>query len=1334
VDSLILKHKGDTLFHIRLSHNKDTLFINNGYYVGGGGGIIDTTILTTLWHFNHYATWTDNGNNKQTSKRDTVQVEFLKLPNDGLSAIDFDNYDSTTIYSDRSGNLVLSTDMYNGNYFNLSRPAPGYSGFRIAAQNKMSPITEEISGNSNFDNPFIDLSIVSKGENTSDLRFDSTGMCFYFSTPGIHRMNLMKDTLPCDTIFSKHLKLEDLSGSGTSLGLDSHNNVIKTSVGDYDSIWTEDLTLGHHWLYLRRFNDSVGIGLSQPTAKLDVNGEIKATVNSGDAINATSITGIGVYANAPDNVGVWGASYNGSGVYGSSTNSYGVYGNSYASDGVKGISITGFAGEFIGLTKMDSVIITHVKLRTGLDTIMVINHDSLYKQLLPTIPAGQIQSDWNQTNNVYLDFIKNKPNLSIYRTLGNHDSLSQLKEKSYNDLTDKPSFVSGTGPQNYLPVWLSGGISLGTSIISTTGTDITSISTYKGLHSDGFNIFMGGGGQNSIGQVGSTYLGSNNTAYGNQSFMNNTNGYMNVAIGKTSLYSNTTGIGNVAIGGQSLFNNSTGNYNIAIGYGSMMPSNGDNNTAIGKSTLMTNTTGSHNTAIGFFSMEGNETGFYNTAIGENSLGEVLYGWGNTGLGSYSLWLNFNGSDNIGIGDSAGFNETSSFNLYIGKGDSTTAPIYGKMSKNRYRINGNLLVKTIPIAGSRPNYVLSPDANNNIQKYSFPSYSAGYGLGLSGTTFYNSRYWGTQDSLKTSLSGLVLATAGKLTAITNNSSNWDSGYAYRLTGATGSAPLTLGLSGNALTGSIDTSTAKTGLANLYQLGLKANKATTITINGTGYDLSTNRSWSIAGSDTSLLKHKNDTVNTKTGFTTLYQNGLKANKSTILTINGTAYDISANRSWTIATTDTSLLKHKNDSINAKTGFTTLYQNSLKQNKITTSADTSKFAWHDLTMHKIYYSNIQATPFTWSSDYGAWQSSNPFIFTNPVTLFNGLTVHGTQTWDATYAASSFDSIIGLTSGTVGRMKWYLPFYVKDSNTQGNPITLKYGYTHYQPIGSYGTGSVTNITMGYGLSSTQSPLTTTGTMKVDSTVLVSTVRLGHLTSYPTLNQSTTGSAGSVTNALSNGYGINSLTYNGSSALSIVVDTSHIWSSVRAGHLTAYPTLNQNTTGTANVAGGTVGAVPYQSAANTTGVVAATATAGLPLISGANAIPTWATSPPLYKSTIRELFPPTFVDTSALISTGKVLIGYSGNITIDTLIYVLNRRAGTPSITPTIKYGTDWTASGTSVVTAPGAVTSYSTPTKVSGGTLNNITISAGNLIWMTWTETVAPKELYVIILGHYN
>ena len=125
-----------------------------------------------------------------------------------------------------------------------------------------------------------------------------------------------------------------------------------------------------------------------------------------------------------------------------------------------------------------------------------------------------------------------------------------------------------------------------------------------------------------------------------------------------------------------------------------------------------------------------------------------------------------------------------------------------------------------------------------------------------------------------------------------------------------------------------------------------------------------------------------------------------------------------------------------------------------------------------------------------------------------------------------------------------------------------------------------------------------------------------------------------------------------------------------------------------------------------------------------------------LKKSTIRMLFPPGFVDTTALVkNAGKILIGYTGgSITIDTIIYQLNRQAGTPSVTPTLHYGTDWTAAGTSVVTAPAAVTSYSTVTKISGATLNNPTITAGNQIWLTWTQTVAAKELYVIILGHYN
>ena len=62
------------------------------------------------------------------------------------------------------------------------------------------------------------------------------------------------------------------------------------------------------------------------------------------------------------------------------------------------------------------------------------------------------------------------------------------------------------------------------------------------------------------------------------------------------------------------------------------------------------------------------------------------------------------------------------------------------------------------------------------------------------------------------------------------------------------PFIIDVSGGQKTLSIDTSTTDTGLATLYQVSLKADKATTLTINGVTYDLSTDRSWTISPSGT------------------------------------------------------------------------------------------------------------------------------------------------------------------------------------------------------------------------------------------------------------------------------------------------------------------------------------------------------------------------------------------------------------------------------------------------------------------------------------------------------
>lgn len=57
-----------------------------------------------------------------------------------------------------------------------------------------------------------------------------------------------------------------------------------------------------------------------------------------------------------------------------------------------------------------------------------VNTSLDYIKNKPTIPSGQIQSDWTQANNALVDYIKNKPTLSTVATSG-----------SYNDLSNKPT-------------------------------------------------------------------------------------------------------------------------------------------------------------------------------------------------------------------------------------------------------------------------------------------------------------------------------------------------------------------------------------------------------------------------------------------------------------------------------------------------------------------------------------------------------------------------------------------------------------------------------------------------------------------------------------------------------------------------------------------------------------------------------------------------------------------------------------------------------------------------------------------------------------------------------
>lgn len=64
----------------------------------------------------------------------------------------------------------------------------------------------------------------------------------------------------------------------------------------------------------------------------------------------------------------------------------------------------------------------------------------------PTIPAAQVQSNWTQTNTSSADYIKNKPSLATVATSGSYTDLSNkpslatvATSGSYNDLSNKPT-------------------------------------------------------------------------------------------------------------------------------------------------------------------------------------------------------------------------------------------------------------------------------------------------------------------------------------------------------------------------------------------------------------------------------------------------------------------------------------------------------------------------------------------------------------------------------------------------------------------------------------------------------------------------------------------------------------------------------------------------------------------------------------------------------------------------------------------------------------------------------------------------------------------------------
>ena len=171
-----------------------------------------------------------------------------------------------------------------------------------------------------------------------------------------------------------------------------------------------------------------------------------------------------------------------------------------------------------------------------------------------------------------------------------------------------------------------------------------------------------------------------------------------------------------------------------------------------------------------------------------------------------------------------------------------------------------------------------------------------------------------------------------------------------------------------------------------------------------------------------------------------------------------------------------------------------------------------------------------------------------------------------------------------------------VKSINFVGATVTATNSGDDVTVNVSAGTGTVTSVALSggtTGLSVTGSPITTTGTIALAGTLVLANGGTGattaadartnlglvigtdvlspsgsaaSLTSFPTFNQNTTGTASNVTGtvAVLNG-GTGATTTSGARTnLGLVIGTDVLAPTGSAASLTSFPTFNQNTTGTA--------------------------------------------------------------------------------------------------------------------------------------------------------------------------
>jgi hypothetical protein len=544
--------------------------------------------------------------------------------------------------------------------------------------------------------------------------------------------------------------------------------------------------------YAALFNGgNVGIGTSTPTEKLEINGDLRLSVNPAyiGFGSAGAVPSAGDYIKLED-VGSGGTAFE------------------FAQDGSVKFAIQGTTGNVgIGVTDPDTLL--HLESSTSLKPVLRLentNADQHNAQLhfiknTSDEAAGDHlgQIDWKGNNDagdlelfgrIQVDSVTvgngtetGKMMFSVRATsdttanrmvldgnsrisLSNNDAgdnntiFGKSAGASLDSSSDENTFIGGAVSDGAMDAALRN-VGIGYNALGglTQGDDNIAI---------GVNALLvnGAGTQNVvIGNYAGDALGSwYNVLIGHSAGSAGITSHGQIAIGNKALLSSTSGANNVAIGSYdgainaALQTNTVGSYNIAIGAGALTAANdnaNDGTVAIGHlaCTAQVVTAGLQfagaTTAVGYKALTALTTGAGNTAIGFESLSTVTTGANNVALGygaanafadseNNNVAIGVNAMGSVDRGTSSG---TAEANVCIG----TSAGLGGDYSGNARHFTNNVLIGNQAGDGSGVQ-----DCYSNV----FLGNSAGGGTYSTGGSTYNIGIG--QNAL-----------AGALTAASNN---------------------------------------------------------------------------------------------------------------------------------------------------------------------------------------------------------------------------------------------------------------------------------------------------------------------------------------------------------------------------------------------------------------------------------------------------------------------------------------------------------------------------------------------------------------------------------------